>query len=93
MARHLARVDLTDRILQHFKHFAGFAPKQQEVISQGRIYPAHGEIPASQIVLKELDLHGKVVVGDALHAQRDLAVQMVTAGADYDWTIKENQLG
>lgn len=71
---------------------AVYAPEQQEVIAQGRIDPAHGEIPAAKTVLKELDLHGKVVVGDALHAQRDLSEQVVTAGADYLWTIKENQL-
>jgi len=71
---------------------AVYAPEQQEVIAQGRIDPAHGEIPAAKTVLKELDLHGKVVVGDALHAQRDLSEQVVTAGADYVWTIKENQL-
>jgi predicted transposase YbfD/YdcC len=71
---------------------AVYAPDQQEVIAQGRIDPAHGEIPAAKTLLKELDLEGKVVVGDALHAQRDLSEQVVKAGADYVWTIKENQL-
>jgi predicted transposase YbfD/YdcC len=71
---------------------AVYAPDQQEVIAQGRIDPDHGEILAAQTVLKELDLQGKIVVGDALHAQRDLSEQVVKAGADYIWTIKENQL-
>jgi len=71
---------------------AVYAPDQQEVIAQGRIDPDHGEILAAQTVLKEVDLQGKVVVGDALHAQRELSEQVVKAGADYVWTIKENQL-
>jgi predicted transposase YbfD/YdcC len=70
---------------------AVYAPGQQEVIAQGRIDPDHGEIPAAQTVLHEVDLQGKVVVGDALHAQRDLSEQVVKAGGDYLWTIKENQ--
>jgi predicted transposase YbfD/YdcC len=70
---------------------AVYAPGQQEVIAQGRIDPEHGEIPAAQTVLHEVDLQGKVVVGDALHAQRDLSEQVVKAGGDYLWTIKENQ--
>lgn len=73
-------------------YLAVYAPDQQEVIAQGRIDPDHGEILAAETVLKELDLHGKIVVGDALHAQRDLSEQVVKAGADYVWTIKENQL-
>jgi len=70
---------------------AVYAPDQQEVIAQGRIEADHGEIPAAQTLLGEVDLHGKVVVADALHAQRELSKQIVEAGGDYVWTIKENQ--
>ena len=70
---------------------AVYAPEQQVVIAQGRIEMGEGEIPAAQNVLAEVDLRGKVVVGDALHAQRTLSEQVVQAGGHYVWTIKENQ--
>jgi predicted transposase YbfD/YdcC len=70
---------------------AVYALDQQEVIAQERIDPDHGEIPAAQTILKTIDLHGKIVLGDALHAQRDLSEYVVKAGGDYVWTIKENQ--
>lgn len=68
-----------------------YAPEQQQVVGQGRIAPEHGEIPAGQQVLAELDLHGKVVVADALHTQQALSEQIVLAGGEYVWTVKDNQ--
>jgi predicted transposase YbfD/YdcC len=38
-----------------------------------------------------LDLRSKVVTGDAMFAQRDLSQQIVDAGGDYVWTVKDNQ--
>jgi predicted transposase YbfD/YdcC len=49
------------------------------------------EIPLAPHVLKVLDLHGKVVTGDALLAQRALSTLIVEAGGDYVWTVKDNQ--
>jgi hypothetical protein len=46
---------------------------------------------AAPRVLKSLDLRGKVVTADALLAQRDLSIQIVEAGGEYVWTIKDNQ--
>jgi predicted transposase YbfD/YdcC len=68
-----------------------YAPEQQQVVAQGRIAPEHGEIPAGQQLLAELDLHGKVVVADALHTQQALSEQIVQAGGEYVWTVKGNQ--
>lgn len=70
---------------------AVYDPQQQEVIAQGRITGEAGEIPAAQQVLAEVDLHGKIVVADALHTQRELSRQIVEGGGDYVWTVKENQ--
>jgi predicted transposase YbfD/YdcC len=42
-------------------------------------------------LLAQLDLHGTVVVGDAMQTQRALSVQVVEAGGDYVWFVKENQ--
>ena len=38
-----------------------------------------------------LDLTGVVVIGDALQTQRDLSIQIVEAGGDYVWFVKDNQ--
>jgi predicted transposase YbfD/YdcC len=42
-------------------------------------------------LLKSIDLKGKVVTGDAMFAQRELSRQVLEAGADYVWTVKDNQ--
>jgi len=42
-------------------------------------------------VLDQLDLTGVVVSGDAMFAQRRLSRQIVEAGGDYFWWVKENQ--
>jgi predicted transposase YbfD/YdcC len=46
---------------------------------------------AAPKVLKALDLQGKIVMGDALFTQRDLSVQILQAGGDYVWRVKDNQ--
>ena len=43
-------------------------------------------------LLKSLDLRQKVVVADAMHAQRSLSLQITEAGGDFVWIIKDNQL-
>jgi predicted transposase YbfD/YdcC len=42
-------------------------------------------------VLTTLDLHGRVVTGDAQFCQRALCQQIVAAGGDYLFLVKENQ--
>lgn len=49
------------------------------------------EIVVAPQLLKCLDLRQKVVVADAMHAQRSLSLQIVEAGGDYVWIIKDNQ--
>ena len=49
------------------------------------------EIPAAAKVLKSIDLREKVVMGDALHTQREVSIQIVEAGGDYIWFAKGNQ--
>jgi predicted transposase YbfD/YdcC len=49
------------------------------------------EIVAAPRVLKMLDLQGKIVTGDALLTQRKLSVQIVEAGGEYVFPVKENQ--
>jgi len=49
------------------------------------------EIVVAPQLLKSLDLRQKVVVADAMHAQRSLSLQIVEAGGDFVWIIKDNQ--
>ena len=49
------------------------------------------EITAAPALLAQLDLTGTRITGDALFAHRNLSTQIVEAGGDYCWIVKENQ--
>jgi predicted transposase YbfD/YdcC len=49
------------------------------------------EIVVAPKLLQCLDLRNKVVVADAMHTQRPLSTQIVAAGGDYVWIVKDNQ--
>jgi predicted transposase YbfD/YdcC len=49
------------------------------------------EIVVAPKLLECLNLRDKVVVGDALHTQRAVSLQIVEAGGDYVWVVKDNQ--
>jgi predicted transposase YbfD/YdcC len=49
------------------------------------------EIVVAPKLLKCLDLRNKVVVADAMHTQRSLSLQIMEAGGDYVWMVKDNQ--
>ncbi len=42
-------------------------------------------------LLGSVDLHGVVVTGDALYAQRELCQEIVAAGGEYLFVVKDNQ--
>ena len=71
---------------------AAYLPQEGWVLAQVEVSGKENEIPAAARVLKTLDLRGKIVTGDALLSQRRLSVQIVQAGGDYLWRIKENQV-
>ena len=48
------------------------------------------EITAAPRVLECLDLTGKIVIGEAMLTQRGLSIQIVEAGGDYVWVVKDN---
>lgn len=50
-----------------------------------------GEIIAAPKLLKDLVLQGKIVIGDALHAQRKRCAQIGRQGGEYLFVVKENQ--
>ncbi|PDV99182.1 ISAs1 family transposase [Candidatus Chloroploca asiatica] len=49
------------------------------------------EIVAAPVVLRQLALQGCLITGDAMFTQRALSVQIVEAGGDYLWMVKDNQ--
>lgn len=49
------------------------------------------EIVVAPKLLASLDLRNKVVTGDAMQTQRKLSIQIVAAGGDFVWVVKDNQ--
>ncbi len=48
------------------------------------------ELTIAPQLLARLTLDGVLITGDAMFAQRDLSIQIVEAGGDYCWIVKEN---
>lgn len=72
--------------------FAALRHGQGVVIAQRQIPNKTNEIPEFQPLLEPLDLQGKVVTADAMHAQVAHARFLVEdKGAHYVFTVKENQ--
>jgi DDE_Tnp_1-associated/Transposase DDE domain len=72
---------------------AAYAPQAEAVLAQVRVDAKTNEHKAALQLLGILPLAGKVVVGDAIFCQRDLAEQVVAAGGDYLFIAKDNQKG
>ena len=70
---------------------AAYGPAHSLVLKQIAVAGKENEISAAPRILEALDLQGKIVSGDAIFAQRGLSQQVVAAGGDYVWTIKDNQ--
>lgn len=70
---------------------AAYLPDECLLLMQVRVDAKTNEITAAPQLLKSLDLRGKVVMGDALHTQRAISLQIVVAGGDYVWLAKDNQ--
>ena len=50
------------------------------------------EIPAVQELLEELDISGCIIVADALNCQKKTAEAVISGGADYLLSVKDNHL-
>jgi predicted transposase YbfD/YdcC len=70
---------------------AAYLPTEGWVLMQVSVAGKENEVSAAPRLLKCLDLRGKIVTGDAMHAQRELSAQIVEAGGEYVWSIKDNQ--
>ncbi len=72
---------------------AAYAPAVHAVLAQIRVDSKTNEHKAALELLGILPLKGKVVVGDAMFCQRDVAEQVVEAGGEYLLVVKDNQPG
>jgi predicted transposase YbfD/YdcC len=66
-------------------------PDQGLVLAQAEVDRKENEIVVAPKVLKQVNLEGAIVIGDAMHTQRSVSEQIVAAGGDYLWTVKSNQ--
>lgn len=70
---------------------AVFLPGDGITLAQIAIESGQNEISAAPILLEHVDLRNKVVIGDAMHTQRQVSIQIGKAGGNYLWTVKGNQ--
>lgn len=70
---------------------AAYLPLQGVVLAQLAVAEKANEIVAVPQLIAQLDVTGMVVTGDAMQAQQALSTQIVEAGGDYLWMVKENQ--
>ena len=70
---------------------SAYLPNEGVVLMEIALEGKGSEIPGAVQLLKMVDLREKVVMGDALHTQRAVSIQIVEAGGDYIWFAKGNQ--
>jgi predicted transposase YbfD/YdcC len=70
---------------------AAYLPKEGIVLTEVAFEGKGYEACAAPIVLKSIDLREKVVMGDAMHTQRPVSIQIVESGGEYIWFAKGNQ--
>ena len=68
-----------------------FLPGEGVTLAQMAIESKQNEITVAPTLLSYVDLRNKVVVGDALHTQRQVSIQIGKAGGNFIWTVKANQ--
>jgi predicted transposase YbfD/YdcC len=69
---------------------AVFLPGEGITLAQIAIADKQSEVSAAPTLLSWIDLRNKVVIGDALHTQRQISIQIGKAGGNYLWVVKGN---
>ena len=72
---------------------AAYAASVQAVLAQLKVDAKTNEHKAALQLLGMLPLQDKIVIGDAMFCQRDLAEQVVAGHGDYVLIVKDNQPG
>jgi hypothetical protein len=70
---------------------SAYAPAAQAVLAQIRVDAKTNEHKAALQLLGILPVRGRVITGDAMFCQRDVCAQIVAAGGDYVFFVKDNQ--
>lgn len=70
---------------------AAYAAQHRAVLRQIRVDAKTNEHKAALELLGLIPVRGRVVVGDAMFCQRDLAQKIVDSGGDYVLAVKDNQ--
>lgn len=70
---------------------SAYLPAEGLTLGQMATGGKDNEISVAPELVARLDLRGKVVMADALHTQRRLSRQILDAGGDYFWLVKDNQ--
>ncbi len=70
---------------------AAYLPGEGVTLAQIALESQQNEISAAPLLLDLVDLRNKVVIGDAIHTQRQASIQIGRAGGNYLWTVKANQ--
>jgi predicted transposase YbfD/YdcC len=70
---------------------AVYLPDEGVTLAQVAIEAKRNEISAAPNLLGYVNLRNKVIIGDALHTQRQISIQIGTAGGNYLWVVKGNQ--
>lgn len=70
---------------------AAYLPGEGLVLMQMTVGKRENEIVVAPRLVQVLDLRGKILIGDAMHTQRKLSVQVVRYQGHYIWTAKGNQ--
>jgi predicted transposase YbfD/YdcC len=69
---------------------AVYLPGEGITLAQIAIEEGQNEVSAAPTLLGWIDLRNKVVIGDALHTQRQISIQIGKAGGNFLWTVKGN---
>ncbi len=67
-----------------------YLPGEGITLAQIALEEGQSEVSAAPTLLSWVDLRNKVVVGDALHTQRAVSIQIGKAGGNFLWTVKGN---
>jgi predicted transposase YbfD/YdcC len=70
---------------------AAYVPAEGIVLMQVAVANKENEIVVAPQLLAYLDLRGKIILGDAMHTQRELSVQILAGDGDFIWLVKANQ--
>jgi predicted transposase YbfD/YdcC len=68
-----------------------YLPGEGVTLAQVALESKQNEISAAPNLLACINLRNKVVIGDALHTQRQVSIQIGTAHGNYLWVVKGNQ--